>query len=91
MCVLTPWMRIEQGSSQRETFEVRAIIRIKQGHHCPLHPQVKPKITRKGDVNRSFLNKLRLEVEAPLPVLVYGFLPVQGPTENIMTDVYATS
>lgn len=39
------------------------MIKIKQGHHCPLHLQVKPKITRKGDVNGCFLDKLKPEVE----------------------------
>lgn len=63
MCLLGP-LEGEEGSSQGETFEVRTIIRTKQGHYCPLHPQVKPKITGKGDVNGSFLDKLRLEVEA---------------------------
>lgn len=56
-------MEGEEGSSQGETFEVRTMIRIKQGHHCPLHPQVKPKITRKVEVNGCFLDKLRPEVE----------------------------
>lgn len=27
----------------------------------------------------------------PFTVLVYGFLPVKGPTYNIMPDLYATS
>lgn len=48
-----------EGSSQGETFEVRTIISIKQGHHCPLHPQVKPKITRRGDVNGSFFEQIK--------------------------------
>lgn len=49
----------EEGSSQGGTFEVRTIIRIKQGHHCPLHPQVKPKITRRGNVNGSFFGQIK--------------------------------
>lgn len=67
-----------EGSSQGETSEVRTVIRIKQGRHCPLHPQVKPKTTRKGDVNGSFLDKLRPGVEA-FYCLLYGPLPVKEP------------
>lgn len=88
---LGPLEEGEEGSSQGGTFEVRTIISIKQGHHCPLHPQVKPKDTRTGDVNGSFFGQIKVLSLGPFPVLVYGFLPVKEPTYNIRTDLYATS
>lgn len=89
-CVFRP-VEWEEGSSHGETFEVKTVIRIKQGHHCPLHPQMKPKKTWKRNVNEILLfDRLRLEAET-LGVVGYGFSPVELPTYYTTTYLYATS
>lgn len=56
VCLRSHFEERAEGSSPggwgvgEATSEVRTIISIKQGHHCPLHPQVKPKIIRMADV-----------------------------------------
>lgn len=56
VCLRSHFEERAEGSSpggvggEGATSEVRTIISIKQGHHCPLHPQVKPKIIRMADV-----------------------------------------